>query len=226
MYLRWRDFLCRIQQVGVVHSKEYTPVSADFLSEWLDRHIWPQVQTMMLNDAYFKLMGRARELTGEFNGPIAGLIGVGYVTSQTLAIRRLCDGGRDVISLRRVLHEAKAKSLAPAAQIDQLLGRLDSCDHVCGLVNNYIAHTANPLRRPNSKEWNLQTGHLIEAQKAICQVAITLDRDLLHRKNFVQIIPVPQFDIMQEFRRWVSDTDVKELWKFWHAHNDTVNIWL
>jgi hypothetical protein len=83
MYLQWRAFLCRIRQIGVVHSKEYTPVSENFLSEWLDRHIWPQVQTMMLNDAYFKLMGRARELTGEFNGPIAGLIEVGYVTSRT-----------------------------------------------------------------------------------------------------------------------------------------------
>jgi hypothetical protein len=28
-------------------------------------------------------------------------------------------------------------------------------------------------------------GHLVEAQKAICEVAIVLDRDLLHRKNFV-----------------------------------------
>jgi hypothetical protein len=122
--------------------------------------------------------------------------------------------------------EAKAKSLVPAAQIDQLLGRLDSCDHICGLVNNYIAHTANNLRRPNATEWNLQTGHLTEAQKAICEVAITLDRDLLRRKNYVKIIPVPQFDIMQEFRRWVSDTDVKGLWKFWHDHNDSVNAWL
>jgi hypothetical protein len=116
-------------------------MNADFLPKWLDHHIWPQVQTMMLNDAYFKLMGRVRELTGEFNGPIAGLIEVGYITSQTMAIRRLCDGGRDVISLRRSLVEAKAKNLAPAAQIDQLSDRLDSCDHVCGLVNNYISPT-------------------------------------------------------------------------------------
>jgi len=72
----------------------------------------------------------------------------------------------------------------------------------------------------------LQTGHLFEAHKAICVVAITLDRDLLHRKNYVKIIPAPQFDIMQEFRCWVSDTDVKELWKFWHDHNDSVNAWL
>jgi hypothetical protein len=72
----------------------------------------------------------------------------------------------------------------------------------------------------------LQTGHLFEAHKAICVVAIALDRDLLHRKNYVKIIPASQFDIMQEFRCWVSDTDVKELWKFWHDHNDSVNAWL
>jgi hypothetical protein len=201
-------------------------MNADVLSEWLDGHIWPQVQTMMLNDAYFKLMGRARELTGEFNGPISGLIEVGYVTSQTLAIRRLCDGGRDVISLRRVLVEAKAKSVVPAAQIDQLSHRLDSCDHICELVNNYIAHTANPLRRPTAAEWNLQSGQLAAAQRAICETANSLDRDLLKRKSYVKLIPVPQFDIMQEFRRWVSDTDVKDLWHFWHDHNDSVNAWL
>jgi hypothetical protein len=203
-----------------------TAMNAGPIPDWLDQHTWQQIQMMMLNDAYFKLMGRARELTGEFNGPIAGLIEVGYVTSQTLAIRRLCDDSRDVISLRRALVEAKAKSLASTEQIDRLLGRLDSCDHVCRLVNNYVAHTANPLRRPNASDWNLQMGHLVEAQKAICEVAIAFDRDLLHRKNYVKIVPVPQFDIMQEFRRWVPDAVIKTLYDFWHAHNDSVNAWI
>jgi hypothetical protein len=36
--------------------------------DWLDEHIWPQIQTMICNDASFKLMGEARRLTGEFNG--------------------------------------------------------------------------------------------------------------------------------------------------------------
>ncbi|MGA3003250.1 MAG: hypothetical protein ABSE20_16175 [Acetobacteraceae bacterium] len=201
-------------------------MNPESLFDWLDRYIWPQVQTMMLNDAYFKLIGRARELTGKFNGPIAGLVEAGYITSQTLAIRRLCDRGRDVISLRRSLVEAKARSLAPANMIDHLLDRLDSCDHICELANNHIAHTANPLRRPNLNDWSLQVGHLTEAQKAICDVAIKFDRDLLGRKNYVKVIPVPQFDIMQEFRYWVPDTDINELWKFWHAHNDSVNAWL
>ena len=107
-------------------------MNADFLSEWLDRHIWPQVQTMMLNDAYFKLMGRARELTGELNGPIAGLVEVGYVTSQTLAIRRLCDGGRDVISLRRSLVEAKAERslFRPLKSINSRIGSIPATTSV------------------------------------------------------------------------------------------------
>jgi len=196
------------------------------LSDWLDQQIWPQIQSMMLNDAYFKLMGRARELTGEFNGPVAGLIEVGYVTSQTLAIRRLCDDRRDVISLRRALMEAKIESLAPTDKIDRLFSRLNTCDRVCGLVNDYVAHTANPLRRPNVSAWNLQVGHLTEGHKAICEVAVTLDRDLLRRKNYVKIVPVPQFDIMQEFRGWVPDAAIKTLWDFWDAHNDAVNAWI
>jgi hypothetical protein len=201
-------------------------MNAASISKWLGEHIWPQIHTMMLNDAYFKLMGCARELTGEFNGPIAGLIEVGYVTSQTVAIRRLCDDRRDVISLRRALIEAKAGNVATAAQIDPHRSRLDACDHVCRLVNDYVAHTANPSRRPNHTDWNLKVGQLADGQKAICEVAITLDRDLLRRKNYVEIIPVPQFDIMQEFRPWVPDAKIKMLREFWHDHRARVNAWI
>lgn len=91
-------------------------MNAGSIPKSLDQHIWPQIQTMMLNDAYFKLMGRARELTGEFNGPIAGLIEVGYVTSQTIAIRRLSDNRQDVISLRRALIEARTRNVALGGQ--------------------------------------------------------------------------------------------------------------
>jgi hypothetical protein len=189
---------------------------------WLDQHVWPQIQTMMVNDAYFKLMGHARELTGEFNGPIASLIADGYVTSQMLAIRRLCDPRRDVISLRRAILECKAKQPASIDLIDRLLDRLDHCDHVCELVNDHVAHTANPRRRPEVSDWKLQVGHLAQAQLAICGVAIALDRDLLHRRNYVTIVPEQQFDIMQEFRCWVPDATINALWAFWHAHNRRV----
>jgi hypothetical protein len=171
-------------------------MNAPSIPTWLDQEIWPQIQTMMLNDAYFKLMCHARELTGEFNGPIAALI------------------------------DAKSTNLAPAGEIDNLLSRFDSCDPVCRLVNDYVAHTANPLRRPNLSDWNLQMQQLVEAQKAICEIAITLDRELLRRKNYVKIIPVPQFDIMLEFRRWVPSDTIKALWEFWHSHNDEVNSWI
>ena len=196
------------------------------LADWLDRHIWPQIHTMVLNDAYFKLIGHAREVTGEFNGPIASLIEVGHVTCQTLVIRRLTDDRRDVISLRRALVEAKAMKSAPEKEIDRLLRRLDSCDHVCEIVNHYVAHTANPLRRPNITDWNLHISHLTDAQKSICEVAVAFDRDILRRRNYVKIVPVPQFDIMQEFRPWVTDATIKALWEFWHAHNDAVNAWI
>jgi hypothetical protein len=52
--------------------------------DWLDQHVLPDIRNMLVQDAYFKLMGYARQLTGKFNGAIAGLIYVGYVTSQTV----------------------------------------------------------------------------------------------------------------------------------------------
>lgn len=198
-------------------------MNASVLSEWLEQYIWPEIQAMLLNDAYFRLMGYARELTGEFNGPIAGIIVDGYVTYQMVAIRRLCDGRRDVISLRRLLMELEARE-----QVAPLLTKLDSCEPICELVNNYVAHTANPVRNPNNfAAWNLQVGHLLEAQKIICEVAIIFDRDLLQRQNLVQLIPVHQSgELMQDFRSWVSEVNIKKLWEFWHVHNKTVNAWI
>ena len=99
------------------------------------------------------------------------------------------------------------------------------CDHVCDLVNNYVAHTANPARRPNASAWNLQVPHLIEAQKANCKVAITLDRAIFHRNISINIIPEPQFNIMEDFTLWVPDEVISKLWKFWHAHKKEVDAW-
>ena|SRR3990167_1803034 len=195
------------------------------LSEWLDQHIWPQIHSMMLNDAYYKLFAYARELTGQFNGPIGSLVVTGYVTSQTLAIRRLCDNRNDVISIKRLLQIAK-KKYDSNDQIEELLRTLDICTHICNLVNDYVAHTANPRRKQNVSDWNLQVGHLVDAQRAICEVAIIFDRDLLHRKNYIALIPVPQYNITEEFKNWVPQEMIEKLWEFWHNHNRAVNAWI
>ncbi len=64
-----------------------------------------------------------------------------------------------------------------------------------------------------------------DAQKAIGEVAFAVDCDVLRRKNHIGIIPVPQFSIMQAFKPWIPRVKIKELWQFWHAHNDAVNVW-
>jgi len=75
-------------------------------------------------------------------------------------------------------------------------------------------------------EWKLQVGQLQSAQRAICEIAITFERDLLQQPSHVTIIPVPQFDIMQEFKPWVPASEIAKLWDFWHAHNKSVNAWI
>jgi hypothetical protein len=196
-------------------------------SDWLDHHLWPQINTMMVHDAVFKLLGYVRKLTGGFNGPIGWLMDVEYLVYQMTAIRRQCDPRRNVISLRRLLNEAKLTGFAPKHQIiDELSQKLDRCRRVCDLVNNYIAHTADPLRRPDLRQWDLQVVHLTEAQKAVCGVAVILDRDLLQRKTPGAILPILQReDIVQEFRSWVPEDDIQRLFEFWHAHRRTVNAW-
>jgi hypothetical protein len=131
------------------------------VSDWMEQQIWPQIGKMMLDDAYFKLVGCARELTKKLNGPVAQIILDGYLTFQTVAIRRLCDPRKDVISLRRVLVEVKAENLACFDQTDPLLQSLDSCNHVCKQVNHHIAHTANPALRPDFRESHDHTLNLL-----------------------------------------------------------------
>jgi len=193
--------------------------------DWLDQHVLPDIQNMLVQDAYFKLMGYARQLTGTFNGALAGLIYAGYLTLQMVAIRRLCDNRRDVISLRRVLEEAKKTSPAIAAKAPDLAQKLDVCQSVSDLVDNYIAHTGNPQRRPIMPAWNLTEQQLTEAQKSLCEVANILARDLLQR-DYVEVMAVVQSgDIMEDFRLWVPAADIQKLWNFWHDRRTTVNSW-
>ena len=154
-----------------------------------------------------------------------GLIYVGYLTSQTVAIRRLCEKRSDVISLRRVLEESKKINIAVAAKAGYLSQKLDSCRGIIDLVNNYIAHTGNPQRRRNMPAWSLREQQLTEAQKAVCEVAMILARDLLQR-DYVEVMPVVQSgDIMEDFRLWVPAEDIQKLHNFWHNHRATVNSW-
>ena len=54
---------------------------------------------------------------------------------------------------------------------------------------------------------------LFKAQEAICRVAISIDRDILGRK-VGDIMPVPQGDIMEDFRLWVPDEVIKKTLRF------------
>lgn len=193
--------------------------------DWMDKQIWRQIYAMIVNDAYFRVFEKAREITGKFKGHIAQLVHDGYLTSQMIAIRRLCDDDKHVISLRRALIETRRKQPADARHIDQVLLSLDSCDHVCEQANQYIAHTANPARRPNVPAWNMQMKHLTESHEAICRAANTLERDILRRKTLIGNIPVYQGDIMEDFRHWVPEADLKTLCKLFHAHVKKVDDW-
>lgn len=106
--------------------------------------------------------------------------------------------------------------------VDQLLSMLDSCDPVCGAVNNHIAHTTNS----NANDWTLKMGNVIDAHRAICKVAVVLNRDVLQRTSPAAIIPVPRFEVMEEFEPWVSTDNIKELQSLWNAHCNEVDAWI
>ena len=196
------------------------------VSDWMDKQIWPQIYAMIVNDAYFRVFEQAREITGKFNGHIAQLVHDGYLTSQMVDIRRLCDKRDDVVSLWRALIQAKTDVPHAIELIEATLQNLDLCSHhVRTQVNQHIAHTADPDRTRNPAGWSMQMKHLTEAHEAICKAAITLDRDILRRKTLISIVPVYQGDIMEDFRHWVPDADIKRLCKLWHAHVKKVDDW-
>lgn len=195
------------------------------IAGWMNQ-IWQQIWSMMFNDAYFRVFDRARQVTGEFNGNFASVIYDGYLTFQMVAIRRLCDGRTDVISLRRALLESRERLPGTASQVDGLLLRVEErCDHVRTQVNQHIAHTANPNRTPNPVIWNMRMRDITRAHEAICKAATILDRDILQRQTAIGIIPVPQGDIMQDFRLWVPEPAIHRLYRFWHDHVRTVDDW-
>src|SRR5260370_42657390 len=114
-------------------------------TEWMRDHVWTEIQAMMLNDANFRLVQTARQLTRKFNCSTAKLIQDGYLTYQMTDIRRLCDKRDDVFSLRNALEEAQKEKPNFKPQMDQLLrDLLSNCDHVYTQVNKHIAHTARP----------------------------------------------------------------------------------
>lgn len=186
--------------------------------QWLDQHIWPQIQSLLRNDAYFKLVKHAFELSQKYIEPIAHLVVTGHVTYQMVGIRRLCDERKDVISLRRLVLD----SVLPAKQA--LLKKLDDCDEVCDRTSDHVVHTGNPIRRTNMTDWNLTEGDLTNAHKTLCEVALAVDRARVKPKGCVKLIPVLQTLDMTAFG--LSPADTKKLWDFWHAHNDAVNAWI
>jgi hypothetical protein len=84
--------------------------------QWLrtDEHhaIWPQIYAMLLSDLTFRTIAHAADNDKEsalHNRLIRQAFTQGYLATQGLAIRRLIDDDRNVISLRRLLRDVKDK---------------------------------------------------------------------------------------------------------------------
>jgi len=200
-------------------------MSATLVAGWMDQ-IWREIWSVMVNDAYFRVFEHAREITGRFKKDIAVLVHNGYLTFQMAGIRRLCDRRPDVISLTRALTQTKVDIPKEADRIDLILQILEARSrHVITQTNQYIAHTADPDRTRKPAAWNMQLKHLTEAQEAICKCATAFDRDVLQRQTYTNVIPVNVGDIMEDFRHWVPETQMPELYKFWHAHVRKVDDW-
>jgi hypothetical protein len=183
----------------------------------------------MSNDAYFRLWIKAQEAAKAPYGPISQTIMNGYVAYQLAAIRRVCDRRRpdDVISLPKMLELMKQEQPFRVGIIDSLLRRLrDECDELYTLATQYIAHNADPQTTRNWKAWGLTSDKITMTQKAICEVAIIIERDLLLITQRACLVPVWQGDYLAKVRLVVPPDQLDALRNFWHAHNKLVNEWV
>jgi hypothetical protein len=195
---------------------------------WL-AEIWQEIHALMSNDAYFRLWIKAQEAAKAPYGPISQTIINGYVAYQLAAIRRVCDRRRpdDVISLPKMLELVKQEQPFRAGIIDALLRRLrNECDELYTLATQYIAHNADPQTTRNWKAWRLTSDKIMMTQKAICEVAIIIERDLLLITQRACLVPVWQGDYLAEVRLIVQPDQLDALRNFWHAHNKLVNEWV
>jgi hypothetical protein len=69
----------------------------------------------------------------------------------------------------------------------------------------------------------LTSVQLISTHKAICEIAIIIERDLLQITQRTHLIAVYHGDIMAEIRPYVPHSELPGLRQFWDEHNDTVN---
>ncbi len=196
---------------------------------WLDEEIWPEIHAMMHSDGYFRLWLKAQEIAKIPYGPIAQTIINGYATFQLAAVRRICDrrAQDDVISLPKLLELIKQQQPYRAAVIDSLLLRLKTeWDALYKLATQYIAHNADPQKTRDWKAWGLTSAQIMTAQKAICEVFIIIERDLLAITQRACLIAVYQGDYLEEIRPWVPKDELGTLREFWHDHNKQVNQWV
>jgi len=198
----------------------------DKKTQWLNA-ILNDVHALMGSDAYFRLWVKAQEAANTPHGPISQVIISNYVSFQLAGIRRLCDTRRDVIALPKLLNRIKRDQPYRATAIGHLLSRLDTeCGELCRLATLYIAHSADPDMAKNWKAWKLTSAQLTTTHKAICEVAIIIERDLLQITQRTSLIRVFQGDYLAEVKSYVPEDQLPALREFWHAHNDMVNKWV
>jgi hypothetical protein len=203
-------------------------VGQDRKAVWLNR-IWQEIHTLLGSDAYFRLWLKAQEAAQIPYGPIGQTIISNYASYQLAAIRRLCDRRRpdDVISLPKLLEVIKEEQPYRAAVIDSLLNRLkNEAEHLYTLATQYVAHNADPATTKNWKTWNLTSAQIASTHKAVSEVAIIIERDLLLVTQRTHLIAVYQGDVLADIRPYVPQGQLLALRQFWDEHNESVNSWL
>jgi len=109
MPLRYSIERCRVADKDKL--RQFRKIRSKWI-RWLRGPIRRQLYTLMWDDAVYRMINEARRMAFQhptnrvgFNGPTSNLLDRGFVTSQLMAIRRLVDRRRDVISIPRLLKE-------------------------------------------------------------------------------------------------------------------------
>jgi hypothetical protein len=44
--------------------------------------------------------------------------------------------------------------------------------------------------------------------------------------EWLELMTVPQYDVMEDLRLWILDEIVDQLYRLWHEHRKKVNSWM
>ena len=153
--------------------------------------------------------------------------GVAYNVPNEVNIRRAEKRHRFFDKLAAVSSENRTKDdCIKKRTIDGLIRQLRKCESIEKYVNKYVVHASSPSSRQGIKQdvVNLTFGHLKEAEKSLCQVALLAER-LVGESTTIIVPHYSDEHFLYIDNSLVRTEDVEEIRRTWQEFTNETSEW-